>query len=452
MFSDKTMIMKKYFIAACLLFSAIGMSGQTTWSLRQCIDYAVNNNIEIKQQELQVKSAEIDLNTSKSSRLPDLNASASHTFNFGRAISSSTNGYIDTNMANTSLGISSSTPLFTGFKISNDIKAKEFSLLAATEGLEKAKDNMELQITSYFLDVLFKKEILKVYQEQVLLTLKQEERTRILVENGKVALAQLYDIKAQLAKDQLNVTTSDNDLKNSLLNLAQALNLQSAEGFDIEAPDVDGVQLTDNVLAGLMHPNEVYQRALDVKPHVKEAVYNVESSKKNLKVAQSGYWPTLNFNMGYSTAFQRIYNANNVSFKDQFNNNGSEYLGFSLSIPIFNRFQVRNQVRQARLDIMNQELNLDNVKLALYKEIQQAYQNAVSAQAKYVSTEKAYDAALESFKYAEERYQIGKTSVFEYSEAQTKLISSKSEQIQAKYEFVFRSKILDFYQGKQIEI
>ncbi|WP_062175849.1 TolC family protein [Dysgonomonas macrotermitis] len=444
--------MKKYFIAACLLFSAIGMSGQTTWSLRQCIDYAVNNNIEIKQQELQVKSAEIDLNTSKSSRLPDLNASASHTFNFGRAISSSTNGYIDTNMANTSLGISSSTPLFTGFKISNDIKAKEFSLLAATEGLEKAKDNMELQITSYFLDVLFKKEILKVYQEQVLLTLKQEERTRILVENGKVALAQLYDIKAQLAKDQLNVTTSDNDLKNSLLNLAQALNLQSAEGFDIEAPDVDGVQLTDNVLAGLMHPNEVYQRALDVKPHVKEAVYNVESSKKNLKVAQSGYWPTLNFNMGYSTAFQRIYNANNVSFKDQFNNNGSEYLGFSLSIPIFNRFQVRNQVRQARLDIMNQELNLDNVKLALYKEIQQAYQNAVSAQAKYVSTEKAYDAALESFKYAEERYQIGKTSVFEYSEAQTKLISSKSEQIQAKYEFVFRSKILDFYQGKQIEI
>lgn len=450
--NKKSKVMRKYFVAACLIFCTIGAGAQTTWSLRQCIDYAVKNNIEIKQEELKVKGAEVDLNTSKNSRLPNLNSSVSHTFNFGRAISPSTNGYMATNMANTSISISSSTPLFTGFKITNDIKAKEFDLLAATEGLKKAKENMELQITSYFLDVLFKKEILKVYEEQVTLTQKQEECTSILVESGKVALSQLYDIKAQLAKDQLNVTTSDNDLKNSLLNLAQALNLQSAEGFDVEAPDVEGVQLADNVLAGLMRPDEVYQRALDIKPHVKEAAFNVESSKKNLKVAQSGYWPTLSFNLGYSTAFQRVYNTDNVSFKNQFNNNGSEYIGFTLSIPIFNRFEVRNQVRQARLNIENQELNLDNVKLALYKEIQQAYQNAVSAQAKYISTEKAYDAALESFKYAEERYQIGKTSVFEYSESQTKLISSKSEQLQAKYDFVFRSKILDFYQGKEIEI
>ncbi len=444
--------MRKYFIAACLLFSAVGLSAQTTWSLRQCIDYAVKNNIEIKQEELKVKGAEIDLNTSKNSRLPNLEGTASHIFNFGRAISSSTNSYLATNMANTSISLSSSTPLFTGFKITNDIKAKQFDLLAATAGLEKAKENMELQITSYFLDVLFKKEILKVYEEQVTLTEKQETRTSILVESGKVALSQLYDIKAQLAKDQLNVTTADNDLKNSLLTLAQSLNLQSAEDFDVETPDVAGIQLTDNVLAGLMRPNEVYQRALDIKPHVKEAVYNVESSKKNLKVAQAGYWPTLSFNFGYSTAFQRVYNTENVSFKNQFNNNGSEYVGISLSIPIFNRFSVRNEVRQARLNIETQELTLDNVKLALYKEIQQAYQDAVAAQAKYISTEKAYDAALESFKYAEERYQIGKTSVFEYSESQTKLISSKSEQLQAKYEFVFRSKILDFYQGKQIEI
>lgn len=448
----RSKIMKKYFISACLIFGAMGASSQTNWSLRQCIDYAVKNNIEIKQQDLQVKGAEIDLNTSKNSRLPNLGATASHTFNIGRGISTTTNGFMETNIASTSINVSSSTPLFTGFKITNDIKVKKFRLLAATEGLKKAKENMELQITSYYLDVLFKKEILKVYEEQVLLTQKQEERTRILVESGKVALAQLYDIRAQLAKDQLNVTTADNDLKNSLLNLTQALNLQSAEGFDVEAPDVEGIQLTDNVLAGLMRPDEVYQQALGIKPHVKEAIYNVESSKKSLKVAQSGYWPTLSFDMGYSVGFQRAYNTSNPSFRQQLKDNDSQFFGFSLSIPIFNRFTVRNQVRQARLEIQNQELNLDNVKLALYKEIQQAYQNAVSAQAKYVSTEKAYDAALESFKYAEERYQIGKTSVFEYSESQTKLISSKSEQLQAKYEFVFRSKILDFYQGKEIDI
>ena len=183
--NKKSKVMRKYFVAACLIFCTIGAGAQTTWSLRQCIDYAVKNNIEIKQEELKVKGAEVDLNTSKNSRLPNLNSSVSHTFNFGRAISPSTNGYMATNMANTSISISSSTPLFTGFKITNDIKAKEFDLLAATEGLKKAKENMELQITSYFLDVLFKKEILKVYEEQVTLTQKQEERTSILVESGK---------------------------------------------------------------------------------------------------------------------------------------------------------------------------------------------------------------------------------------------------------------------------
>lgn len=444
--------MKKYIIAACLIFPSVGMYAQKAWTLRECIDYAIENNIEIKQKGLQVEDAKINLNTSKNSRLPDLNGSLNHSFNFGRAISVQTNNYEATNMTNTSLRVTTTTPLFTGFKITNDIKAKEFSLLSVTEGLNKAKDNMQLQIASYFLDVLFKKEILKVYQEQVNLTQKQVDKTAILVESGKVALAQLYDIKAQLAKDQLNVTNADNDLKNGLLNLAQALSLQSNDGFDIEAPDVNGVGISDDVLAGLMRPEEVYQTALQVKPHVKEAMYNVETSKKNLKVEQAGYWPKLNFGMGYGTDLQRVYNSKNVGFKDQFNNNGSEYISFSLSIPLFNRFEVRNRVRSARLDIMNQELALDNVKLALYKEIQQAYQDAVAAQAKYISTEKAYEAASESFKYAEERYQIGKTSVFEYSEAMTKLISSKSEQIQAKYDYVFRSKILDFYQGKEIEI
>lgn len=444
--------MKKYIIAVGCLLLTLGAQSQSAWTLRQCIDYAIDNNIEIKQQDLKVKGAEVDLNTSKNSRLPNLNASINQNFNFGRSISGLTNTYESTNMSNTSLSVVSSTPVFTGFRITNQIKANELNLKASMEGLYKAKDNMQLQVTSYFLDVLFKKEILKVYREQVLLTQKQVERTKFLVDAGKVALSQLYDIKAQLAKDELNVTTSDNDLKNSLLNLAQVLNLQSVDGFDVEEPNVADSSIGDQVLTLLMKPNDIYNIALDIKPHVKEAVYNVESSKKMLKVAQAAYWPTLNFSMGYSNSVQRVYNSQNLSFRDQFNNNGGEYFSFDLSIPLFNRFETRNQVRKARLDIQNQELGLENVKLALYKEIQQAYQSAISSQAKYVSTEKAYDAALISFEYAEERYAVGKTNVFEYSEAQTKLISSKSEQIQAKYDFVFRSKILDFYQGKEIDM
>jgi len=445
--------MRKYILIFGSLFFSFGVYAQErVWSLRECVEFAIDNNVEIKQQELQVKSAEVSLSTSKNSRLPNLNAELGHTFSYGQVNNALTNSYVTTNASRTDFSIGSSTPLFTGFKIPNQIKQDQFNLKAAMEGLQKAKENLELQIASYYLEILFKKEILKVYQEQATLTEKQVTRTSALVESGKVAASQLYDIKAQLASDQLNVTNAKNDLDNSLLSLAQALNLRSAAGFDIEEPDLSGVNISGNDLLGLRTPDEVYQTAINIKPHVKEALYNVESSKASLKVAQSGYWPTLTFGLGYRTSTQRMYNYDNDPFKDQLDNNGNKYISFTLSIPIFNRFEVRNSVRKARLDIQNQEYNLVNVKLNLYKEIQQAFQNAVAAEAKYVSTQKAYEASSESFKYAEERYRIGKSTVFEYNEAQTKLISSRSEQIQAKYDFVFRSKILDFYQGKEINI
>lgn len=446
--------MKKYIIAVSFLLLSISTQSQSAWTLKQCIDYAIDNNIEIKQQTLAVKGAEIDLNTSKNQHLPDLTASLSQSFNFGRSANQTT-GIREARTASlTDMSVSTSVPIFTGFRITNQIKANEQTLYAAMAGLNKAKENMGLQIASYFLDVLFKKEILKVFKEQVSLTQKQVDRTSILVETGKVAESQLYDIKAQLAKDELNVTTSDNDLKLSLLNLAQVLNLQSIEGFDVEAPQLTEAVMVKDVLGGLVKPDIVYAEAVQIRPHVKEAEFNVESTKKALKVAQAGYWPTLSFQAGYSNGIGHTYGngITNTSIADQLGENYNMQFGFNLSIPIFNRFQTRNQVRQARLNIENQQLVLENVKLSLYKEIQQAYQNATAAQAKFVSTEKAYEAAAKSFKYAEERYQIGKTSVFEYNEAQTKLISSKSEQIQAKYDFVFRTKILNFYQGKEVTL
>lgn len=446
--------MKKYIIAVGCLLLTLGAQSQSAWTLRKCIEYAIDNNIEIKQQDLAVKGAEVDLNSSKNGRLPDLSGSANQGFNFGRSPNPTT-GIREAQTASlTNFTISTSVPLFTGFRLQNQIKANEQTLNAAMAGLNKAKENMELQIASYFLDVLFKKEILKVFKEQVYLTQKQVDRTIILVETGKVAQSQLYDIKAQLAKDELNVTTSDNDLQLSLLNLAQALNLQTFDNFDIEAPKLTETVMVEDVLAGLVKPDAVYMQAVQTRPHVKEAEFNVESTKRALKVAQAGYWPTLSFGASYGNSFAHVYGSGstNASISDQLRENYNMQLGFNLSVPIFDRFQTRNQVRQAHLNIENQQLILENVKLALFKEIQQAYQNATASQAKFISTEKAYEASAESFKYAEERYQIGKTSVFEYNEAQTRLISSKSEQIQAKYDFVFRSKILDFYQGKEIDV
>jgi outer membrane protein len=441
--------MKKYILSFALLFAVLCLQAQTKWTLRQCVDYAVQNNIDLRRQSLGVNRAEINLSTSKNSRLPDLNASIGQNFSFGRStLQNNTSESVNT--SRTSFSIGTEIPIFTGFRIPNQIKADEFSLQAATEGLRKATENLELQVASLFLEVLLNKEILKAYQEQAALSKLQVEKTQIMLDAGKIPATQLYDIKATAAQDELNVTTADNNLALSLLNLSQALNLSVTEGFDVVVPDLGDA--IDNNISSIIPPDQVYQMALGVKPHIKEAELLLESNKKLLKVAQSGYWPTLNFDASYGTSYTKVFGKTGLSFSRQLSDYGSEAIGLSLRIPIFNRFQTRNRVRAARLDIEDQNLVLDNTKLALYKEIQQAYQKAVSAQSEFNSTGRAYEAAEESFKYARERYDIGKSTVFEYNEAQTKLLTSKSKQIQAKYDFIFRAKILDFYQGKQIDI
>lgn len=453
--------MKSKIIVLFAAFMTITMSVQEKWSLRQCIDYAIEHNIEIKQQSLQVEGAKIDLSTSKNSRLPNLNADLGANANFGMStMRDNTNGSFNT--FNSSAGVSTSVPVFTGFRITNEIKSKEFDLLSATANLSKARENLELQVTSLYLEVLFKKEIEKIYIEQLGLTSNQLEKTKALVESGKVPRSQEYDMLSQHAKDELNLTMSRNDLDISLLNLSQALNLTEDNKIDVVEPKIDKNEIENNK-ASIIPPSEIYQTAIGIKPHVKVAEYDLESSKSKLKIAKAAYYPTVSFQMGYNTSYSNVFSKikdaqgqsvsyPNESFSSQLRNQSREYIGLSVSIPVFNRFQTRNNVRSARLNIENSELVLDNVKLALYKEIQQAFQSATAAQAKFTSTEKAFQAAEESYKYAEQRYEIGKLSVFEFNEAQTKLLTSKSEQIQAKYDFVFRAKILDFYREVKIDI
>ena len=229
--------MKKYILATLIAVSVININAQEKWSLRQCIDYAIEHNIEIKQQSLQVEGAKIDLNSSKNSRLPDLSASLSPGVNFGQTQIMSEDRteirYESVTSFGTGVGVSTSMPIFTGFKISNEIKSREFSLLSATANLSKARENLELQVTSLYLEVLFKKEIQKIYNEQLDLTTKQLEKTKALVESGKVPRSQEYDMLSQQAKDELNLTMSKNDLDISLLNLSQALNLPEYSRFDV---------------------------------------------------------------------------------------------------------------------------------------------------------------------------------------------------------------------------
>jgi len=422
------------------------------WTLEECIQYAIEHNIDIKQRNLQKENADIELQTAKMSHLPNLNAGINQDWGFGKSLNTNTNGYENRTNSSSGFYISSNMPLFTGFKIHNQIKQNELELEIATQGLERAKEDLSLNIAALFLDALFNKEILKVNEEQLKLSNDQVKRTEYLVEVGKVPSSQLYDIKAQAAKDEVSVIQALNRLQLSLLDLSQSLELERVStSFDIFAPDLEG-NVIENNMQSILPPDMIYDNAITFKPQIKEQELKVESSKKSLKIAQAGYMPTLSLGVGYSNNYFFSYDTQNVSFKDQINNNGGESIGLSLSIPIFNRFSVRNQVRSARINIQNQQLALENVKKSFYKEIQTAYLNATAAQAQYCSSVKAVEASQESFKYAEERYEIGKLSVFEYNESKTKLIQSLSEQIQAKYDFIFRSKILDFYNGLPIKL
>ena len=420
------------------------------WTLEECIQHAIENNITIKQIELQKENAEITLNTSQNSRLPDLNARVGQEWSTGFSPTQS-GVYESQTQSNSNLSISSSLPVFTGFRIPNEIKKNKFELMAAAENLEKAKEDLSLNIASLFLQVLFNKEIVKVNDEQLLLTQSQIERTKALIEVGKVPQSQLYDIEAQVANDEVSLIQAKNNLELALLDLMQSLELEQASEFDIYTPNIGNV--VEEYMSSVQPPHVIFDNAVAIKPVIKEQEYRIESAKKSMEIAKAGYMPSLNLNMGYGTSYFYNYDMSvNPAFSNQFKNNGREYIGLSLSIPIFNRFSVRNQVRSTRVNISNQQLVLDNAKKTLYKEIQTAYLNATSAQEKYRASERAIVATSESFKYAQERYEVGKSSVFEFNEARTRWLQSQSEQIQSKYDYIFRTKILDFYNGVDIKL
>jgi len=440
-----------YFIFFTACFATQTNAQVRRLSLEKCIEHAINNNIDIKTKEKDLKRKEIELSTNKNSWLPNLNAGIEENFNFGR--SPSTEGiYLEQNSSNTSFGAQLNMPLFDGFKIHNNIESSKLNLNASVESLNKAKEDLSIKVTSSFLQVLYNKEIMKISQMQVSLTEEKVKETDALVETGRVPLAQLYDIKAQLAKDKLTLVESNNNTELALLDLLQLLELERSDAnYDIVSPQTEDI--LKEYMGSILPPKNIYNNAVIAKPHIKEQEYLLESQKKLLKVAQADYYPKLDFNLSYLNGYYHYYDSDkNESFSDQIKRNEQKIIGFTLSIPIFNRFAVRNNVRMARVNISNQELVIENTKKALYKEIQQAYYNAIGAQEKYLASREAVTASKEALQYAEDRYLTGKNSVFEYNDTKTKYTQSLYERAQAKYEYIFRAKILDYYNGVPITL
>lgn len=442
--------MKQAILFISLLLISIGGKAQERWSLRRCIDYAIEHNINIRRTANAVEQSAVEANSAKWARLPNLNGSAGQSWNWGRtqtAVKNEDTGdystvYVNTSSQGSNLNLSTSIPLFTGLQIPNQYALAKLNLKAATADLAKAQEDIAINVASAYLQVLFNQELQQVAESQVELSLQQQARITRLADMGKASMAEVAEAKARVAQDQMTAVQARNNYELALLDLSQLIELESPEGFLLESPDVSFA------LQQLTPPDEIYQTALVNKPAIQAAEYRLEGSKHSIRIAQSAYYPQLNLNGSLGTNY---YSTINRTFRQQMGDNFSKYVGVSLSVPIFNRFSTRNRVRSARLQRDNYELQLTETKKTLYKEIQQAWYNAVAAESKYSSSHTAAEAGAESFRLMSEKYENGKANAVEYNEAKQNLMRAQSDELQAKYEYLFRSKILDFYKGESIE-
>lgn len=427
-------------ISSLTILCSFNLQAQESWNLERCINHAIEHNLSIKQKEAAREQSEIELSTAKWSRSPNLNGNIGQSFNFGRALQAD-NTYGNHNTNNSSFSLGTSIPLFTGMQIPNNIALSKLNLKAATEDLEKAKEDISIQVASFFLQVLFNHELTKVARNQTQLSQEQLEKKVAFFKSGKASEADVLEAKSRLAQDQLSVVQAENNYQLALLDLSQLLELPSPEDFHISIPDIDSFKTE------LSLPEEIYAQAMMNKPAIKAAQYRLQGAEKSIRIAQSAYYPQLSFGAGIGTNYYHLSGIENEAFHTQWRQNMNKYLQFSLSIPLFNRFQTRNRVKSARIQHTALAWQLEESKKTLYKEIQQAYYNALAAESKYKSSLLASESAEASFRLMSEKYANGKASATEYNEMRTAWMKALSEGIQAKYEFVYRSKILDFYKG-----
>lgn len=416
------------------------------WSLDDCIAYALENNIDVRQRALATEQNEVKLSTARLSRLPSLNASIGADASFGRVIGSD-NIYRNNNQTSGSLNISTDLPIFQGMRINRQIKGGKLDLAVAMQDLERAREDVSINIMTLYLQVLYSKELTAVAERQLELSRQQAARSRELVEAGKQPESALYESEALRANDQLTLTQARNDLQLALLNLSQALNRESAAGFDVVEPTLDSVTIAS--LHRLGSADAVYAFAVENRPHIRAERLRLESSENSVQIAKSALYPSISLSGGYGTG---VFSGDEEKFWAQMRQKSREFVGLSLNIPIFNRRATRNDIRSAQLSVRSQQLALTDAERSLRKEIEQAWYNADAAFSKYNSAEAALVSARTAFAYEQKKAEAGRSTVFDFNDAKTRMEKAESELVQSKYEFVFRSKILDFYRGEPLEL
>ena len=443
--------MKKLLVISVAVILASGVSSHAQsphpWTLSQCIEYARQNNLQVKMEEISVEQAEGNLTQSKWDLAPAVNAGLSHSMSWGRSVNLQTLEIIKNKRSmSTSGNLSASATIFSGFSKLNSIKSNATSLEIAREQVEKVKNDITIQITRAYLQLLLSREIERSAIESCNSTQEQVERTAKLVDAGSQAYSTLLEVQAQLANEKSQLVSASSDVRTNLLTLVQLLDLpaEEARNFDIVPPDST---LSEDILPeGTL--DGIYTQALQL-PQVKIAEYNLEKSKYDYKAIRARMLPSLSVQAGYGSYYT---DGQSGAFFTQFEHNKNPSLGFSLSIPVFNGLSARMASRNARLASENTAIMLEVQKQSLYKEIQTAYNEAFNALERMKAARENMRSIQESFTYTENKFNVGMMNATDYNIAKTNLFKAISAYYQAKYQYLFELKILDFYKGKAINL
>ncbi|SMG07713.1 outer membrane protein [Marivirga sericea] len=474
--------MLRTFIVIFFLTIGLNANGQDKWSLQKCVDYALENNLQVKQSGLDVESAEINLFGSKMSNLPGVNGNLGVNTSTGRSIDPFTNTIIDRGINSQNAGLNASLPLFDGFQRYNSIKRDQYGELAARQDLQSVQNDVTLNVVTFYTNILFNKELLETAKLRLLTTESQESRIEKQVEIGALAQADLLQIRQQKANDELEVVRAENNLNISYLQLKQALQIPAEQSFDIEIPNLP----EPNEGELMESSSNVYQYALQNQPVIKAAEYRKESAIRGIGVARSGYYPSLSLNAGISTNYSDaapeqfpVLGSENITitrpvgvvqntgevvvtqqevpseftdntYLNQLDFNQRRFVGLSLNIPIFSRFQVKNNVQQAIISEKRSEYQLTSVKNQLQQTIEQAYLDVKAAAKSYEALKNSFEASELSFRNAEQRLELGASDAVEFTQIKNDFERVKSDLIRAKYDYIFKLKVLDFYQGKPL--
>jgi outer membrane protein len=417
-------------IAVCFVLAGKNLSGQDLWSLERCISYAIQNNLQIKQQELAVKQAENHVLQAKLDFLPAFTASSRILGNSVKLVSQN----IITGNAlrfGSDAGLDASVPLLEGLSKINTFKSYRTRHLISVQDIEKLCNEISISITQAFLQVLLSIEIEACADSSYNSVKEQAGRVAKMVEAGSQAFSTLLEIEAQLANEKVQLVTARNNVKSNTLNLIQLLDLQSYENFKVEYPHMDILNY-DFETEGI---NEIYKSSLDL-PQIKSAELSLEKSRYDYRTYLGKLFPSISFSAHYG-----ILGADR-----------SRTLGLGITIPIFNGWKSHTSVRNARLDIQNMELELRRSHQQLFKEITQAYNNARNSYEKCMAAGVNMEAAKESFSYIVKKFDAGMLNSTDYIVAKANLFKSQSEYLQAKFQCLFNLKILDFYKGIPIKL